>query len=421
MTECGGDSSGGPVTTLPISPVGSLDPNEKVGSTGFGLPRFVAGSVATSYAVFFENKPTATAPAVDVVVNDVLQKDSLDLSTVQLGSINFGKTVITPPTVPLLSGGPFSTTVDLRPETNLLVKIQSTLDAETGLLKWTFNSLDPATGKPPDDPLARFRPPGGQGVVFFSVLSKASVPSETAVKNKASIVFDTNLPLETNEWSNLIDKTLPQSSVSSLAATQRTSAFPVKWQGTDSGSGVGSYTIYVADDSGPFTTWLSETAAIQGTFIGQPNHTYSFFSVARDNVANTEKMKTVGEATTKVILGSCATNAAPSLTIVRSGFRFSNATQRFVQTAVIRNTGSTPVAGPLSLVLDALSANAALFNRTGLTSCASPTGSPYLDALTSAGASILPGQTVTLTLEFTNPTNQPINYTTRILAGSGIR
>jgi len=66
-------------------------------------------------------------------------------------------------------------------------------------------------------------------------------------------------------------------------------------------------------------------------------------------------------------------------------------------------------------VLDNLSANATLYQPSGTTSCSIPTGSPYV----SAAGSLAPGATVTLSLQFTNPTKAAITYAPRVLAGSG--
>mgnify|MGYP000922524477 CR=1 FL=1 len=63
---------------------------------------------------------------------------------------------------------------------------------------------------------------------------------------------------------------------------------------------------------------------------------------------------------------------------------------------------------PVSIVLDNLSNNANLFNKSGSTSCAAPVGAPYVDV-----------NGTTATLEFTNPTNAGITYNLRILAGPG--
>jgi hypothetical protein len=105
------------------------------------------------------------------------------------------------------------------------------------------------------------------------------------------------------------------------------------------------------------------------------------------------------------------------VTITRSGFRFNRATGRFMQTVNLTNNGGT-ISGPVSLVLDGLSANVGLVNQTGTTTAMVPAGSPYLDIL---AGDMTAGSSVTVTLEFTNPNRETITYSTRVLAGPGSR
>jgi hypothetical protein len=66
------------------------------------------------------------------------------------------------------------------------------------------------------------------------------------------------------------------------------------------GSGIASYTIYVSDNSGTFTSWLTATTQTSATYVGLDGHTYDFFSVATDNVGNQEAIPTSAQATTTV-------------------------------------------------------------------------------------------------------------------------
>jgi len=75
----------------------------------------------------------------------------------------------------------------------------------------------------------------------------------------------------------------------------------VSWSGTDVGSGVANYTVYVSDDGAPFAPWLERTPATSATFTGQMGHTYRFLSIAEDRVGNAEPPKTLAEATTQVV------------------------------------------------------------------------------------------------------------------------
>jgi uncharacterized repeat protein (TIGR03803 family) len=114
-------------------------------------------------------------------------------------------------------------------------------------------------------------------------------------------------------------------------------------------------------------------------------------------------------------------NVTASLQITRGGFRLVRATGRYVQTVTVRNIGPQPIAGPLSLVLDALSPTATLHAPAGTTTALAPLGSPYVNLNLGADAALTPGESVSANLEFVNPTNQSIAYLVRALAGPGAR
>jgi hypothetical protein len=66
------------------------------------------------------------------------------------------------------------------------------------------------------------------------------------------------------------------------------------------GAGVQGTTVYVSDNGGPFTAWLTNTTAASATFTGTVGHTYGFYSIAGDLVGNVEAAKTAAEATTTI-------------------------------------------------------------------------------------------------------------------------
>jgi hypothetical protein len=285
-------------SALAIRPVTAYDPNDKVGAHGVGGPRYVSGEEPLRYIVFFENLATATAAAQEVRVTDQLDTSKLDLATFAVGPITFGNKHVTPPS----SLSHFTTDVDLRPENDLLVNIDARLNKETGLVTWKFTSIDPATGFPTEDPLAGFlppnvNPPDGEGSVFFTVMPKQGLLTGTEVRNEASIVFDTNPAIQTPTWLNTLDNSVPISEVHSLTAAPCSANLNVQWSGEDSGSGIRDYTIYVSEDGGPFTIWQSNTTATSGTYAGQFDHAYAFYSVAEDETSNIEDSPVNPDAT----------------------------------------------------------------------------------------------------------------------------
>jgi hypothetical protein len=71
--------------------------------------------------------------------------------------------------------------------------------------------------------------------------------------------------------------------------------------GTDSCGTIRTYNVFVSDNGGPFTSWLSQTTATQAYFSGLLGHAYAFYSViASDNAGFHESPKTVADAATQV-------------------------------------------------------------------------------------------------------------------------
>jgi len=95
-------------------------------------------------------------------------------------------------------------------------------------------------------------------------------------------------------------------------------------------------------------------------------------------------------------------------------------TGRYTQSITLKNADGA-AAGPMSLILDSLSSHAWLFNTNGTTSCAIPTGSPYVNVDIGADGSLNPRERATVILEFSNPSGQAISYTPRVVTGAGAR
>ncbi len=291
--------------------VQSLDPNNKVGPQGAGQPGWVSGRQPLTYAVVFQNLPGATAPAQQVVITDQLDATKVDLSTLSLGPISFAGNRLVPPP----AASTFAADVNLQLAENLLVRVNASFDPNTGLVTWRFLSIDPTTGNPPLNPEVGFlpadiNPPEGEGSVLFTVSPRQGASTGTAVQNQATIVFDANPPLPTQVWLNTLDNDKPISSASPFAVTQGSANFTVQWSGTDVGSGVRDFTIFVSDNGLGFVPFVSNTTATSGMFSGQNGHAYGFYSIARDWAGNLEQAKTTAEATTQVVV-----DATPPVTV----------------------------------------------------------------------------------------------------------
>jgi hypothetical protein len=205
-----------------------------------------------------------------------------------------------------LGGGQHVTkTIDLRPGTNALLQVQSDVDTSKRQITWVLNALDPTTLQLPSNPQVGILPPNknppqGEGYLTFTASARHGTPENTTIFNQATITFDVNPPIQTNVWSNTLDNTPPTSHVLALPSSETSISFTVQWTGTDVGSGIQDFTIYVSDNSGAFGPFLSNTAATSAMFAGQAGHTYGFYSIARDLVGNLEASKNAAEATTEI-------------------------------------------------------------------------------------------------------------------------
>ncbi|MBV9123757.1 MAG: hypothetical protein JO112_10405, partial [Planctomycetes bacterium] len=284
--------------------VGSLDPNDIIGPAGFGASHFLAPDQALSYQIDFQNLPTATAPAQTVVVTEQLGP-ALDPGSFQLGDIQIGgRTVSVPP-----GRSSFQTRVDATATVGVFVDVTAGINLRNGLVTWTFTSIDPATlDVPTGNPLEGFLPPDtnpplGEGIVTYTVKPKATDTTGTVINAQATVVFDTNAPINTKAIFNTIDAGAPTSSVQPLPATTTNPTFTVSWSGQDdpNGSGIATFDVYASDNGGPFTPFQQRTTATSATFTGQVGHTYGFFSVATDNVGNIQPTPTAAQASIQVV------------------------------------------------------------------------------------------------------------------------
>ncbi|WP_294533083.1 CARDB domain-containing protein, partial [uncultured Rhodoblastus sp.] len=286
----------------PILPVQSVDPNEIIGPTAYGAQNFVAAGAPLSYTIDFENSKTASAPAQAVTVTQQLDS-SLDWRTFRLTGFGFDNlTTSLPGASPFYSG-----LLDYSATKGYDVQVTAGVNVQTGLVTWTFQTIDPATGVPPTDPQLGLLPVDnsygdGEGFVSYTVKAKASDPTGTTISAQAQVIFDTNGPIDTPIVTDTVDSVAPTSIVEALPPQSATATFEVSWSGQDdaAGSGIGSYTIFVSEDGGSQTAWLNDTTRANALFHGDLGHVYAFYSQAVDNAGNQEAAHDTADATIEV-------------------------------------------------------------------------------------------------------------------------
>jgi len=295
----------------------SSDPNELLGP-GYGDEGWVVGGSTLPYRINFENDETATAAAQRVDIVNRLD-DMLDWSTFRATQFGFGDIIVTiPEDAPQFM---YETTVQVEALSGKMIDVlfQYELDLDTGVLYIAFQSLDPETQLPPDV-FSGFLPPEdetgrGMGFVTYTIKPKSDLQTGDSFTNIARIQFDFGEIIYTNqvdphdpsqgtdptkEARVTIDNDAPTSRVTAFDSTEIGSPFTVRWSGDDIGSGISSYDIYVSVDDGEFTKWLEKTTATSAIYTGEIGKTYSFYSIAYDNVGNAETGTKSAEATVKV-------------------------------------------------------------------------------------------------------------------------
>ncbi len=277
----------------------SVDPNEKFGPGGINNCRYVPLGHPYQYMITFENDSAATAAAERVIIIDTLDKNVFDLSSFHAIGFGFGDT-----TYMFKQEDGDTVYIDLRPEKNTIVRVFYHLDNSSGVLRWVFQALDPDTYDYVSNVNDGFLPPNrkapeGDGNILYSIQPVNGLADGTPINNSAHIVFDWNEEIPTETWKNVTDNTPPESVVNALPAKETDKDFTVSWQGSDAGSGVYSYTVFVSENDSAYYPWISthDTLAV---FSGKPGATYKFYTVATDSAGNVEKAPDIYDAITQV-------------------------------------------------------------------------------------------------------------------------
>ena len=265
--------------------VASLDPNVKYGPSGATDDHYINGTNSLNYYISFENIDTATAPAREVTVVDVLDANMLDINSLQLTSYGFGDNTyaLDNNTKQFIRHYPLSPGISV-------LRVQGKI--ESGILEWKFSTYDADSLQLINDVSEGFLPPNinrpeGEGFVTFNIKLKPGYSHLDLIENDAEIYFDANEPIITPAWKNTIDLELPYSAVDDLPSVSNDTLIELTWQGGDDHAGILDYTIYVSEDGGEFLPY-ARTKKDRVVFIGEYGSSYKFYSIARDRVYNRE-------------------------------------------------------------------------------------------------------------------------------------
>ena len=230
--------------------VSSWDPNEMVGPVGYGNENYIGETKTIDYRILFENKAEATAPAYRIRITDVLDENVFDVNSVRFGGTSH--------------------------EAGTGWKMKR----DGNKLSWDIEGIE----LPPN-----VNAPEGEGYVTFSVDLKPGVQNNAQIKNKATIIFDYNEPIETNEYVNTFDLVAPTTKM--LSAKFNGNKVTVTCSGTDNESGISRYKFYVCEKNGEPQMFAEEfnSKAVFTIPDGGKVEDYTFFALAVDNVSNIQE------------------------------------------------------------------------------------------------------------------------------------
>jgi hypothetical protein len=275
----------------------SRDPNDKYGPGDNEEDTWIKPDRSFPYIITYENEPAASLAAQTVRVVDPIDTNVFDLASLRFGPIAVsGRHFIEPE--PDNHNGVY--VVDIRPEINAYLKLETRVDDATGIVTWTFSTLDPLTLSPTTDDLLGFLPPNdstgmGTGVIHFTIDLRADAPDGSTVCNQAEIFFDGQDPIITSNWCNNVDGTVPQSAVDALPPSTPSTEFTITWSGTDAVGEIAYYELFVSIDGDDFQLMDIAGADVSSRSVtGTAGTNFRFYSVATDKAGNREELPAEG-------------------------------------------------------------------------------------------------------------------------------
>ena len=275
-----------------------FDPNEIVGSTGYDAPgdtlQWVSVTASLPYTIYFENDPDfATATAQKVEIRMPLHAKA-DIATFAIGSFGFGSHIFAVEN----NLAAYQQRLDLSEDMGLYLDVVAGIDVVTNEAFWIFESIDPATGLPPQGTQQGFLPindesHNGEGFVSFTIKPKdSSCVTGDVVTATASIVFDVNEPLSTNVWHNTVDALPPMTYLTGSEGYDNEVLLQFAGSDDQGGCGIKQYKLYVSDNYASYALYDIYPAGEVAHFPTEFGHCYRFFCLGEDNVGNVEEMKT---------------------------------------------------------------------------------------------------------------------------------
>jgi hypothetical protein len=123
-----------------------------------------------------------------------------------------------------------------------------------------------------------------------------------------------------------------------------------------------------------------------------------------------------GASATAYATADVAADVSSQVGVSRSGLVYNRATRLFYGTLTIVNNSSTPINGSINILLQGLTGGVALTYASGYTIAYDSAGDPYLHIPQSALAALAPGQSLSISLRFSDPSLAMIGFTPKVLS-----
>jgi hypothetical protein len=298
----------------------SRDPNSIEATYDYDTTQhYYKPAKSITYTVNFENSPQASKAAAKVMIIDTLSK-KLNFKSVKITGFTIEDSVYKIPDF----RNQYTTTVNRISQSGVRVRLNAMVDTVKGILNASFESLDPATNNlVSDTTLLGFLQPHtgsqkGQGSITFEItpLAKSNLDS---FSNKASIYFDYNDPIATNNFINTIDSFAPTGKIVKYKLLSD-STFRLYFTGKDNESGVNGYDLLFSVNKGAYKHYGS-IKADSLKVIGNKDSLYDFYVVPIDNVGN--KQAKVAASEISVPLFNTDSLAGTATVCVNSSVKFS--------------------------------------------------------------------------------------------------
>ncbi|MBE6410436.1 MAG: hypothetical protein E7034_07565 [Akkermansiaceae bacterium] len=299
----------------------SYDPNDFYGPAAYGAENWIAPQ-EMQFQILCENIPEENIAHAAMVTIKHRLDDAYDYSTFRLGDMMIGGNYVE------ISEEvkSYKARLDWTSTLGVLVDVNAFFDADTGEVVWEFVAIDPETGWIVSDPFSgllapNYNPPEGDGWVYYYVEPKETTVTGTTATSQAEIIFDYNEPIMTPVLSYTFDVDRPEGAVTAVAATACTRYLRVDWSGTDEGSGVACYNVFVSVDGGDWELWQENISATSALFtVAEGEHRYAFFAQAIDNVGLAEALEEMMPAEAETTAsGKVSSLSVENVQAVRAG------------------------------------------------------------------------------------------------------